>query len=93
MNIKVGKETIEIPEEIKGVYGNRMLITHRKEEFYLDFITQYPECGVVTARVIISPGHLKRIVRVLKENLAAYETKFGEEVEEAEEPPIIKGFQ
>jgi hypothetical protein len=44
---------------------------------------------VVNARVIISPGHMKRILNALARNLQAYEQKFGS-VEEAMPPPGIK---
>ena len=36
-----------------------------------------PPTGTVTARVILSPGHVKRVVAALRENLAKYEAAFG----------------
>ena len=62
---------------LPGVYSNQMMVSHTREEFLLDFINLFPPEGVVTARVIVSPGHLKRMIRALQENLSRYEAKFG----------------
>ncbi len=69
--IKIGDE------ELKGRYANLLRIAHTREEFVLDFIHLVPPQGVVTARVVTSPPHLKRIVRALAANLARYEEAFG----------------
>ena len=69
---------VKIPdEELGGRYANLVRISHTREEFYLDFINMLPPQGVVTARVITSPGHLKRLVRALSTNLKLYEERFG----------------
>ena len=72
-------------DELKGRYSNLLLITHTREEFILDFINLVPPQGIVTARVVTSPGHLKRIVRALSANLERYEKLFGV-VEETPDP-------
>jgi hypothetical protein len=69
-----------------GVYSNVMVVTHTKEEFVLDFMMVVPPAGSVTARVVTSPGHLKRMISALKENLSRYEKQFGP-LTAAEEPP------
>ena len=80
---------IKITDEIlKGVYANNMVVAHSKEEFFVDFINVIPPQGIVTARVIISPGHMKRIIKALSGNLGKYEAKFGE-IAEAPEPTDI----
>jgi hypothetical protein len=79
LNVKVGDD------ELKGRYSNLLRVTHTREEFILDFINAVPPQAIVTARLVTSPGHLKRIVRALAENLERYEKKFGPLVE-AEEP-------
>jgi hypothetical protein len=77
---------VKIPDNvIGGVYANQMLIGHTREEFLLDFINLFPPQGVVNARVIVSPGHLKRMIRALAENLKKYEDLHGE-VKEAPVP-------
>ena len=89
------KKQIEIKisdSEIKGVYANLMKITHTKEEFVLDFANIFPPKGIVTARVITSPGHLKRIIRALAVNLRSYEEKFGK-IAEASGPEEEIGFK
>ncbi len=78
---------IKITDEIlRGVYANQMVVSHTKEEFILDFMNLFPPEGVVNARVIISPGHMKRIVRALAKNLESYEQQHGPLVE-AMAPP------
>jgi len=69
------------PHAIGGVYSNQMMIRHTREEFLMDFINLFPPEGVVNARVIISPGHLKRMIRALQDNLGQYEAKFGPIIE------------
>lgn len=73
------------PEVVKGVYSNIMQVQHTKEEFVLDFMNIFPPMGALTARVVLSPGHLKRMIRVLEENLKKYETSFGG-IQEAQTP-------
>lgn len=69
---------IKIPEDIlRGVYANQMVVRHGREEFVIDFINVCPPEGIVNARVVVSPGHLKRMVSALTENLARYEQRFG----------------
>jgi hypothetical protein len=69
-----------------GVYSNSMQVSHTREEFVLDFMSIFPPAGKVTARVIISPGHMKRIILALEENLRKYELQFGP-IQQAPEPP------
>ena len=83
---------VSFPENLRGgVYSNSMVVTHTKEEFILDFMMITPPVGSVTARVVISPGHMKRMVSALTENLKKYESKFGK-LAEAPEPPRTIGF-
>ena len=83
---------IAFPENLRGgVYSNNMLVTHTKEEFVLDFMMVMPPVGSVTARVVISPGHMKRMVSALKTNLEKYESRFGK-LTEAPEPSRAIGF-
>ena len=77
---------VKIPdEELRGRYANLVRISHTREEFILDFITMVPPQGAVTARVITSPGHVKRLIRALSTNLRIYEKNFGP-IAEAPEP-------
>ncbi len=71
MNVKISDE------ELKGRYANLVRVTHTREEFFLDFINMLPPQGMVTARVITSPGHIKRLIRALTTNLQFYEERYG----------------
>ncbi len=82
-------------ESVSGVYSNLMMVSHRKEEFVLDFLFVQPQRGAggqavanLRSRVITSPEHVKRIVRALDENVRRYEGKFGV-IEEATDLPKV----
>jgi hypothetical protein len=74
-------------EDLKGAYSNLMQIVHTKEEFILDFFLASPPQGVLSSRVIMSPGHVKRMLKALQDNIKKYEDKFGE-IKEAEAPEV-----
>lgn len=78
-------------EDLKARYSNLIQISHGKEEFILDFFLALPPQGTLVSRVIISPGHLKRMIGALQDNLQKYESKFGK-IEEAEAPGGQLGF-
>lgn len=72
---------IELSEEVaEGVYTNLVMISHNPEEFVLDFIRVLP--GVpkarVKSRVVVTPGHAKRLLAALADNLMKYEAQYGE---------------
>ena len=69
---------MDFPKElIGGVYSNNMAVSHTREEFIMDFLMIAPPSGAVNARVIVSPSHIKRIIKALDENMTRYEEKFG----------------
>lgn len=71
---------VEIDEATaQGAYANLALIAHSATEFVLDFIFIQPQQpkAKVRARIISSPGHAKRLLQALGENLARYEQVFG----------------
>lgn len=71
LQIKIGDE------ELKGRYANLVRVTHSREEFILDFIHLVPPSGIVTARIVSSPWHTKRLAQALAANLARYEEAYG----------------
>ena len=78
-----------------GVYSNLMIVSHRKEEFVLDFLFVQPQRGPqgqaianLRARVIATPEHTKRILRALQDNIRRYEETFGT-IEEATDLPKV----
>ncbi|MBU1074670.1 DUF3467 domain-containing protein [Patescibacteria group bacterium] len=87
---------IKIPENILAGpnYANSMRVMHTKDEFTIDFINIHMAegVGVVTNRVKTSPGHMKRVLTALQENIKRYEANFGK-IEIAEAPPEEVGFK
>ena len=79
-------------EELKGRYANVVQIMHNPEEFALDFFLALSPSGQLVSRILMSPGHMKRLARVLEENIRKYEEITGQKVEEAIEPKAI-GFK
>ena len=95
MDEKANQQQIKIafPESLRGgVYANNMFVTHTREEFILDFMMVTPPAGSVTARVVISPGHMKRMLSALKDNLNKYKAKFGKLTEAVEPNKPQMGF-
>lgn len=84
-NEKAGINVTISDDVLKGTYSNNISISHTRGEFLLDCMTLFPPKGVIGARVIISPGHAKRLLKALQENLARYEKAFGEISDES--PP------
>jgi hypothetical protein len=87
------------PQEVRiadnlvgGEYANAMQIMHNKEEFIMSFFSIVAPGGRVVAKVITSPGHLKRMITALQDNLKKYEANFGT-VTEAEGLKQEIGFQ
>lgn len=78
-------------DDLKGVYSNSMMVSHTREEFYLDFFNIFPPQGILASRVIMSPQHLKKMIKALEENMGKYEGKFGK-VEAAKESETSIGF-
>jgi len=79
-NPSMGKGELKIKikdEELKGVYSNLMQVAHTREEFIVDFFFVTLPQGILNSRVIMSPGHIKRMTKALQDNLSRYEDKFG----------------
>lgn len=75
----------------QGVYANTMMVTHTKEEFVMDFLNVMPPQGALVSRIFATPGHMKRIVKALSENLGNYEKQFGA-IDESKSPAEV-GFK
>ncbi|MBN1621093.1 MAG: DUF3467 domain-containing protein [Endomicrobiales bacterium] len=79
--IKKPEVKIEIDENTaQGVYVNLAMIGHSGDEFIIDFIFLQPQNpkAKVRSRIITSPGHVKRLMAALKDNITKYEARFGE---------------
>lgn len=83
------------PSIAPGVYSNLVMISHRREEFVLDFLFVQPQPGpqgeavaTLRSRVIASPAHVKRLLRALEENVRRFETAFGT-IDDATDVPSV----
>jgi len=89
---KPAKLKINLPQQQQaGAYANNLIISHTREEFVMDFSFITPPAGTVTARVITSPGHMKRIISAMQDNVKRYEAQFGA-ILLAEEPRGSSGY-
>lgn len=74
------KITIQADDQAKqGNYSNMAVITHTPEEFVADFLMIFsqPPYGKLQSRVIMSPGHAKRLQQALTRHIQHYEKSFG----------------
>ena len=86
INIKFDEATV------RGAYSNNLIVQHTPEEFVLDFLNIIPPQGSLIARIITSPGHMKRIAKAIEENLKLYEKNFGK-ITESSKPDKSIGFK
>jgi hypothetical protein len=71
---------MEVPEDMEPLYVNVVRITHSPSEVVLDFgriLPGMPQSQVIS-RLLMSPLSAKLFHQALGENLAKYETSFGE---------------
>ena len=64
-------------DELKGRYSTIAMLSLDKEEFVMDFITNFPPAPELVSRIIMSPAHAKRYLKILKEQIERYEATFG----------------
>lgn len=71
---------LNIPEDLDPIYANLVRITHSPSELVLDFARMLPGStpAEVLSRILLSPLSAKLFYRALGENLAKYESHFGE---------------
>ena len=65
---------------VSGDYVNMARIFHNQTEFVLDamFIPPASNTARVLSRLVMSPIHVKQLLRALQHNVQIYEQKFGE---------------
>jgi len=79
MDNKNQPQQIKIADNIPGAeYTNFANISHNQEEFQIMFANVMPPSGRVVSKIITTPGHFKRIVAAMNDNLKKYESVFGE---------------
>jgi hypothetical protein len=71
---------IEAPPDIETVYANMVRIAHSPSELVFDFAHMLPGSAParLRSRIVMSPLGAKLLFRALAENLARFETAFGE---------------
>ena len=79
--------TVQQPQQIqvntadglsRGRFSNNLLIAHTQEEFVLDWLLSSPSGMHLVSRVVVTPGHMKRVIAALSDNLRRYEQTFGQ---------------
>ncbi|MBU1131628.1 DUF3467 domain-containing protein [Patescibacteria group bacterium] len=84
---------VKIADNIPGAeYTNMMQVGHTKEEFNIVYFNVMPPSGKVVGKIITTPGHFKRMIAAMQDNLQKYEAQFGK-IEEAEAPGKELGFR
>ena len=75
-----GFPPMDVPEDLLPIYSNLVRITHSPSEIILDFSRMLPGqiSPHVLARILMSPIGAKLLLRALAENIARYESNFGE---------------
>ncbi|MGM9859462.1 MAG: DUF3467 domain-containing protein [Muribaculaceae bacterium] len=68
------------PDVATGAYSNLAVIAHSAQEFYLDFVAVAPNMpqAKVVSRIIMTPENAKNLLFALRDNVAKYESTFGE---------------
>ena len=79
-NTEIKTPGITIPPDLEAVYANMARITHSPSEFIFDFAQMLPglKAPAFKSRLLLSPLSAKLIYKALGDNLAKYETNFGE---------------
>lgn len=76
---KQGRQEIKIADNLPGAeYANAMQVNHNRDEFQMMFLNILGVTGRVTGKIISSPGHFKRMLAAMQDNLKKYEEQFGE---------------
>ena len=64
-------------EMSRGRYSNSMAVSHTAEEFIIEWLLNSPSGTHLVSRIIVSPGHMKRVIEALSDNLKKFENNFG----------------
>jgi hypothetical protein len=71
---------LELPADLELVYANLARIAHSPADIVLDFAHLLPgePKAKIRSRVVMTPLSAKLLVKALTENIARYETAYGE---------------
>ncbi len=91
-NMSSSKE-IKVADNIPGgEYANAAQFQYNKEEMHLMFLNMFGLSGKVVSKIITSPGHFKKIIKIMNQVMKKYEDQFGEVKEVKNNNPEI-GFK
>ncbi len=85
---------VELPANLEPIYANFALISHSPSEIILDLaqlLPNQPQVRIKT-RVVMTPLNAKLLLRALQENLAKYETTFGEIMLPGQGDDLVRAF-
>jgi len=81
-------ENFKLPEDMMaGTYTQAVLIGHSATEFVFDFFSNFPPNPAVGARVYLPAGIAPRFLNTLKQTLARYQQRFGNNQSGGEQTP------
>jgi hypothetical protein len=72
---------VELTEQAaEGTYSNWVMITYGPSEFIIDFGRFLPGLSKtkVYSRIVMTPQHIKHLLKLLENNVSNFEKKFGE---------------
>lgn len=71
---------LELPAALEPVYANFAMITHSPSELVIDYARVMPNTPTakIVARIVLTPMNAKLLLRALGDNLAKYESQYGE---------------
>ena len=77
---KSARINVELPANLDATYANLTLISHSASEIIIDFASVMPNKpkARIHNRIIMTPVNAKLLLKALAENLAKFETKYGE---------------
>lgn len=76
--VRHSSRSARVPEEVgTGVFSNGVMILSGAFECVLDFVLRMGEVQKIVARVVLPPPVAQQFERALRDNLRAYEGRFG----------------
>lgn len=79
-------------EVLKARYANTVSMMFTPEEFIFDFMNIFHPKGIVHSRIIMSPGHAKRLSLSLSDLIKKYEDQFKQNIKPSDAPEHRFGF-
>ncbi len=91
------KIEIKVDEDVAaGKFANFTNVSNSPDEFIMDFLFVQPSpppgFGKLMSRIILTPGHAKRLLDVLNDNVNEYEKRFGQ-INQGDNPESFGGIQ